>query len=1355
MVFPQTVLDQRVEINLNGTWTDISTYVYQRDGANTTTRGRQPQATQISSAAWNGVLDNRDGRFSSRNPTGPYYGNLKRSTPIRWSVPLAAGHSKYMRLEDDLVSYASCPDSAALDITGDLELQADFCLSGFYNSVIMSKWDTASEESWILEVLTDGTLKFFWTTDGSTIKSAQSTVPIPLQNTGATPNRRVAVKVTLDVDNGASGNTVTFYTSTSLAGSWTQLGDPVIQAGTTSVFASTAAVTAGDIASNPTHSIVGKFYGLKVISGIGGTVKASPDFTAQTAGATSFNDAQSNTWTLHGSAAISDRDYRFHGEISSLPPRWDVTNTDIYMPATASGVWARASANSNNLSGSAMYRAVTQLSGSAAPNAYWPCEDLVGSTQIASGLGGSPMILTGTPVFAAETGFACSMPIPTFGGSTWTGTPPSYAISNASTVRFLMHIPAGGTTNGAVICRFYTTGTVHYAELTYGTGGTLNLTGFDTAGAQLFTTGNVAFGANGDLLRVSLELLTSGSNITYNIITLQVGATVGSASGPATLTTASIGRITKVVMNPNGTLNDATSVGHIVANGTADGFADVASALNAWNGETAAARFYRIAREEGYQARIWGYHGSSVAMGNQPVATFSSILQECETADGGMIFEPRESLSLGYRPLSSIVNQSPTATAHYTSAELSAPIEPMDDMQRVTNDVTASRTSGSSSHQTLATGGLSTQAPPNGINPRPTSFTVNVQSDDQLDDEANWALHIGTVDELLYPVLAFKMSRSATPAAIQDLDIGDYIKITNTTAVFPPGDVNQIVEGFTENAGGFTWDINPVTMPESPFEVAVTDNASFDRVDTDGSVLASALTSSGTTMPVLNPGGAAWTTAGGDVPFDIVTGGERMTVTAVGTSSRPGMLVGAFLSAGALGAADFTGALAAWNSLTSSVPVPVTRLYKAQSIFTYDTSLSEMVTAGKRVCLTLRPAYNPVSSADRASMTTLLQTLQANGADVEVTLWHEPFFSGLTAAQYQAMIAYYGPTVRQYYPLWHVCSGTTDTTLAGGYFPGGSAVDGVAVDAYAFSGETQVTDAQILADTFNLPFGVWEFNGSFHPGGGDSQTTVTNHFTFLQSLFQTRVSSGMPCGNILFFSSAGGGWSNFLGTGLTAEGGFEGGIGTWVNAGGSTVAQSAAQAHSGSDSLAITSTGVANARAGHCGTTAGTVIANGMPVTPGQLVGASGWFRAATVARSVQVQIAWFTSAGASISTISGGSLSDSTTAWTQATISATAPATAAFAVLQAQVISPGGAGEVHYLDDPEIGIYPASNDLTTPVQYSWDYRIGLLSSMQSALSGSSSPQQLTVTRAVNGVVKAHSAGDAINVAVPCYVALT
>ncbi len=85
-----------VELFLGGAWVDVSDFVQYRDGTTKIpiSRGRSNETSQVSPTSATVVFQNRDGRFSPRNPTGPYYGLLTRNTPMRISR-LANGIRRY------------------------------------------------------------------------------------------------------------------------------------------------------------------------------------------------------------------------------------------------------------------------------------------------------------------------------------------------------------------------------------------------------------------------------------------------------------------------------------------------------------------------------------------------------------------------------------------------------------------------------------------------------------------------------------------------------------------------------------------------------------------------------------------------------------------------------------------------------------------------------------------------------------------------------------------------------------------------------------------------------------------------------------------------------------------------------------------------------------------------------------------------------------------------------------------------------------------------------------------------------------------------------------------------------------
>lgn len=68
-----------------GTWLDISDDVYQRDSV-TISRGKSDEESQAGPQRMSFTLDNRDGKYSPRNPLSPLYGKVGRNTPVRCSI---------------------------------------------------------------------------------------------------------------------------------------------------------------------------------------------------------------------------------------------------------------------------------------------------------------------------------------------------------------------------------------------------------------------------------------------------------------------------------------------------------------------------------------------------------------------------------------------------------------------------------------------------------------------------------------------------------------------------------------------------------------------------------------------------------------------------------------------------------------------------------------------------------------------------------------------------------------------------------------------------------------------------------------------------------------------------------------------------------------------------------------------------------------------------------------------------------------------------------------------------------------------------------------------------------------------
>lgn len=942
---PTVTVPQQVSL---GAWNDITGYVYPSSGggptgaAVTITRGRPDEATQPSPCSIGLQVTNTDATFSPHNPLGQFYGLFGRNTPLRVSIPAAASA---LRMEDDAVSSCSAPGIA---LPGFADVRIDLKLSHWGASVLASQWGTtAGDYGWAFLLNADGTLEFALSTDGTTITTATSTVPLPW------PNGEVTLRATYSTSN---GHVVFYYGTGGVSGNFTQLGATIDTPATGAIHTSTAALTIGAstyFASLPGYlgtlqagpgaawapaaytGMQGLVYELQLKSP-SNAILADPQFTGVGEGTTSFGDAQGNTWTVTGTAEISGRDFRGHGEVSEWPPQWTSAATDAWTTVTASGYLRRLSQKNPPLP-SAFTRGWQRITGVYAPVAYWPCEDgtqgttvagLTGTvpTQIASGLpGGRPMSIATMPgasgtSFAADSGFPSSNPIPVPNTSSWTGIVPHYQppAGAPAVVRFLLDVPSGGDTDNNTTHRILTSGSIPELDVRYHSGGELQLVGWDAAGDNVFDSGNVTFNVNGAPGLVEVALTPNGSTCDWHINVLKFGATQqlglsGTAPGSNT-----IGRVTAVIVNPKqNQMSSGTgqiSVQDVYAPMDAASSADsLIGPLNGWAGETAAIRIARLSAEQGLRCRITGYPAASVAMGPQTPQTFLQLLQECENADHGLIAEPRTVLALGYRTGGSMAAQSIALTAplvmDYAQGQIGSAgqqVGASDDDQLTLNDETVTRGSGNvtgssfgaqltTAAEAAASPALCISAPPVGAGDYQDQQTINVQLDSQLGDQAWWLVHMGTVNELRYPLIPLDLATTdprmlALFTQIMGIDAGDYLQISNPPPFIGVDAIRQLAWGLNEQLGIKLLKLQWAARPASAWDVLTAGTGALTdcRYDTGGSSLATAATSGVTTLSVATQAGSQlWTTVAADCPFDILVAGERITVTAVTGTTSP------------------------------------------------------------------------------------------------------------------------------------------------------------------------------------------------------------------------------------------------------------------------------------------------------------------------------------------------------------------------------------------------------------------------------------------------------------------------------------
>lgn len=873
------------------TWTDITrrttagsrTTVH--DQTFTLDRGRADESSQVRPAEISFTVDNPDGALTPRNPRSPWWPDVVRGTPCRVSI---VSPDMHLDLPGSPGANATTPDHSTLDITGDIDIRVVAAHRTWRSPrTIASKWATSgNQRSWLLDVSADGRLGFHWSPDGTAAaaRTARSSVPVP-----AAPKQK-AVRVTVDVDNGAGGVTVTFQTSDSLAGTWDTLGDPVVAAGTTSIHSGTAAVEigtgagAGGIASN--LAFAGRVAAAEIRSGIGGSAVASPNFAGQPSGTTGFNDAQGRSWTVNPPAEISGRHVRFVGHVAELRPSRPRGNIGVsVVEVVASGMLRRLSQGQKPLD-SSLRRRIMAWFNVPALLAYWPGED-DGGVRVASPLPDVRPLWTSGYDLGADDVMASSLPLPRVsnGPCGWTGPVPAPATTLTDwALDMFVSMPTAPAAT-FLIAAVSATGTVRQWRLLVNST-QLSLVAVDLNGSTLVNSSmpitNGRFTAQPVLLR--LDIAQSGGNIAWALSWVPMDQS-NIAFGTSGTVAGTIGRPTASQQLNSASPADGFTWGHIVLS-TGLGLGWLAGAEVAFNGETAGDRFVRLCSEENVAGEMIGDPADTEKMGPQRPETLIRLLEECAAADLGILGEARDRPALSFRAGATMHNQAPAVVLDHSAGHVVPPFDPIDDDQALRNDVTATRTAGSSARVTddvsVALNGSYT-----------ASVTLNVETDEQLDHHASWRVTQGTWPEMRYPDITPDLEfHSALASEWLDVDEGDLAKIVGLPGDWPPGDVLLTVEGSADSWDQRSWRPKVNMSPGGPWQVGVLDtdgtpDVTMRPLDTDGSAVDTAVDTDDTSLVVDVTSGPLWTTAASAVPFDIMVDGERMTVTAVTGATSP------------------------------------------------------------------------------------------------------------------------------------------------------------------------------------------------------------------------------------------------------------------------------------------------------------------------------------------------------------------------------------------------------------------------------------------------------------------------------------
>ena len=563
------------------------------------------------------------------------------------------------------------------------------------------------------------------------------------------------------------------------------------------------------------------------------------------------------------------------------------------------------------------------LVGSSGVVAYWPCEDGKGATVLASAFpghppmdfsgrlhgGSNPGLPAATPRLAASDVFACSRSLPLVSDSEWYGNVPDYPGTEIIQMRCLIDVPAPGSNVGPIL-GLITSGDPGFWEVIYQTSGYIVVRAWRNWTSLVLDTAPIALvpgpaggfvGLDGRRGQLGLTLTKSGSNIDWVVDFIEQWATVGYVYGPGaggpTVAGTSVGKAQRVQTATNGGLFDVT-LGHIVVRKDSRDTAAHIKQLNAWSGEVEGARLARLRDENAmwcaqYDAPPPHYAIVSDIMGPQPVGTVLDLFRDCETTDGGLLWDG-QGPGLSYTTKRYRESPNPKLTLDAAAGHVALPFEPVhDDAYRV-NRAAASRRDGASAVFEDATGPLGS-----GIVGRyEDSREFGVYSDTALPQYAGWMVGQGTVEGARYPRLSLDLV--AHPELLDEwLSVipGDRVDVVNLHAIHPSApteDIALVVEGYEQTIYPTRWAATMNTSLAQRWAVASVAASTIGgagetrpeyvaRVDTDASVIAVLTPAGQGTLDVIVNTGPLWTTnanaSTGDYPLYLDIGGTRVRAT--------------------------------------------------------------------------------------------------------------------------------------------------------------------------------------------------------------------------------------------------------------------------------------------------------------------------------------------------------------------------------------------------------------------------------------------------------------------------------------------
>lgn len=596
-------------------------------------------------------------------------------------------------------------------------------------------------------------------------------------------------------------------------------------------------------------------------------------------------------WSEYGSAFVP-----------AWSPRW-TTGRNRTVPVSAKGlIYWLSTVDTEEMSPIKRHF----LRGATAALQYWPCEDEIRSSQVASALPDMPPLkVDGTVNFAATPADHIAdigtLPLPSLAeGGRLRGTIPTSSVSPVQW-SVLCLARSWAATHGADIriLEWTTPGGsfVRWALAQDSGGGETRVDGYTSAGAV--TTVLSFAGGFAQLNEYKIVMSQSGANVNAALMSNGNVLATDTRAGTLAMPRDIIANPDSVVVEPDPvptfTFDNDLIVGHIavhplyattpssaVAGGLDPQTGIIIGPLLANRGESAATRLARLCEEQGIPIVVEPATATE-PLGYQRTGTFLEILREVEATDAGVLYEL--GFGLGYVPRSAMANRPVELAMDYDNRPLWENPEPTDDDTALINAQTVSQTGGSSftSEDTASIARYGRKAG----SVIPTTY----YDENRLADRAVWEVGRGTVREYRWPELSLNFGRAAGVPLIPDwlgmAPQAGRLTLANPPADVPPETVDLIREGIVQAVRQDEWTARANCSPASLWNAwTVEGGGNTGRLGTAGHVVAVDTQDDFTTLRVRRAA-ATLKTIGTDTGYDLevtpagYSAGERMTVTAI------------------------------------------------------------------------------------------------------------------------------------------------------------------------------------------------------------------------------------------------------------------------------------------------------------------------------------------------------------------------------------------------------------------------------------------------------------------------------------------